>query len=613
MIETVYSNLQLYETAKENYWKLVEFCEALQVEGYWEQPELVLQKPILELLDLYLQSLLINLSIYCGKFDEVHKRFIVDIPKTNAIGCCLEEDLEEDVLRIAKRMVSSPPILLQLCGIRDVEKNSGMLGFFFDAVLNILLSSCYLDHGKDMIADKFLQEYYNKIEAFLTNARKNKVHSKYLFRKLSSERIEAYPFLEEERLEQKRQESLRLQQERLEYERLKQEQQEFIQLELEQPEPKCKNLETSFEDTKEQEQEQFVSLPPECGQALLEQLIPIKQPDHEEREQIQDKPSGDLKNDSLEDVPIDWASLKAMRQEKMKQAKQEMEEENLRRIREEIQKINNENRLNELLDELNQLVGLESVKKEIRSLINLIKVRNMRKSFAMPEMEMTYHMVFTGNPGTGKTTVARLVAKIYKELGLLSKGTLVETDRSGLVAGFVGQTALKVREVIEKSLGGVLFIDEAYSLTSHGVTNDFGGEAVDTLVKMMEDHRDDLLVIVAGYKEEMQVFLQSNTGLISRFNKYIEFADYSVDELLEILEKMAQASGVNIDASARLHIEVRLSEMTKEEIKQFGNARGIRNIFEKIMVNQADRIVECQEPTLEQLSMVLEEDIVGVF
>ncbi|MEI3407011.1 MAG: AAA family ATPase [Christensenellales bacterium] len=187
------------------------------------------------------------------------------------------------------------------------------------------------------------------------------------------------------------------------------------------------------------------------------------------------------------------------------------------------------------MEQLDSLIGLESVK-EVRSLINLIKVRAMRKEHDLKVMDMSFHMVFTGNPGTGKTTVARLVAKIYKKLGFLSKGQLIETDRSGLVAGFVGQTAGKVTDVVNSALGGILFIDEAYALARKGMDNDFGDEAIDTLVKLMEDHRDDLVVIVAGYTDEMHDFLTSNPGLISRFNKYIDFPDYTDDELMAILE-----------------------------------------------------------------------------
>ena len=193
----------------------------------------------------------------------------------------------------------------------------------------------------------------------------------------------------------------------------------------------------------------------------------------------------------------------------------------------------------ELMEQLESLVGLETVKKEVKNLVNLVKVRKLRQENDLPVPPMSFHMVFVGNPGTGKTTVARLISGLYAAIGVLSKGQLVEVDRSGLVAGYVGQTALKTQEVIQSALGGVLFIDEAYSLARKGMENDFGREAIDTLVKLMEDHRDDFLVIVAGYTQEMHDFLTSNPGLISRFNKYIDFPDYTDDELMQILELMA--------------------------------------------------------------------------
>jgi SpoVK/Ycf46/Vps4 family AAA+-type ATPase len=226
-------------------------------------------------------------------------------------------------------------------------------------------------------------------------------------------------------------------------------------------------------------------------------------------------------------------------------------------------------------------------------------------------MEMSYHMVFTGSPGTGKTTVARLVARIYRELGILSEGQLVETDRSRLVAGYVGQTAINVREIVEQAIGGVLFIDEAYALVSSEAANDFGSEAVDTLVKLMEDHRDNLVVIVAGYTEEMQVFLKSNTGLISRFNKFISFEDYADDQLLEILQVMVKRAGLVVEPEALETVGKRLAQMTPEERKDFGNARGVRNIFEKMVMNQANRVVLLEEPTKEQLMTLTGEDAVG--
>ena len=276
---------------------------------------------------------------------------------------------------------------------------------------------------------------------------------------------------------------------------------------------------------------------------------------------------------------------------------------------EETEKEAKEQRVAKLLDELNQLVGLDNVKEEVRSLVNLIKVRRMREEYKLPAMDMSYHMVFTGNPGTGKTTVARLVARIYRELGILSEGQLIETDRSRLVAGYVGQTAINVREVVEQAIGGVLFIDEAYALVSPDTMNDYGSEAVDTLVKMMEDHRDDLVVIVAGYREEMEQFLRSNTGLISRFNKFITFEDYSEQQLLEILTVMAEQAGMVVEDTAVKKLGLYLASMNEQERRDFGNARGVRNVFERMIVNQANRIVLLEEPTKEQLITLTAQDV----
>ena len=206
--------------------------------------------------------------------------------------------------------------------------------------------------------------------------------------------------------------------------------------------------------------------------------------------------------------------------------------------------------------------------------------------------------------------MARLVGRIYKALGILSDGKMVETDRSGLVAGYVGQTAIKVHDIIEQAIGGVLFIDEAYSLVNPDVPNDFGTEAVDTLVKLMEDHRDNLVIIVAGYTEEMKTFLKSNTGLISRFNKFINFPDYSTEELIEIMDVMADEAGLKIEESAKKRVSEQLSSMKEEEWEDFGNARGIRNMFEKIVINQANRLVQAGMPDKEQLMTITAQDVI---
>ena len=199
--------------------------------------------------------------------------------------------------------------------------------------------------------------------------------------------------------------------------------------------------------------------------------------------------------------------------------------------------------LEQLLAELDGLCGLEKVKRDVKSLVNLVKVRRLRQQADLPVPPMSLHLVFLGNPGTGKTTVARLLAGIYRAIGVLSKGQLVEVDRSGLVAGFVGQTALKTQQAVEKALGGVLFIDEAYALTNTGSPGDFGREAVEVLLKNMEDHRDELIVIVAGYTGPMEAFLHSNPGLESRFNKYFVFDDYDGGQLMDIFRSMCRRHG----------------------------------------------------------------------
>ena len=263
--------------------------------------------------------------------------------------------------------------------------------------------------------------------------------------------------------------------------------------------------------------------------------------------------------------------------------------------------------IEDLKAELNQYVGLKEVKEEVQNLINLVTVHQMRKEHQLPVPELSLHMVFSGNPGTGKTMIARLMARIYRSLGILSKGQLVEVDRSKLVAGYVGQTAEKTMEVLKSAKGGVLFIDEAYTL-SRGGEQDFGQEAIDTILKYMEDNRDDLVVIVAGYVDLMDEFVHSNPGLESRFNRYLYFSDYSVEELMEILEGRCARNFYTMTDPAKGEVRKVLHEMIQEE--NFGNGRGVRNLLEHIMVQQANRLAGEKDVTKEDLMKITKADVI---
>ena len=265
--------------------------------------------------------------------------------------------------------------------------------------------------------------------------------------------------------------------------------------------------------------------------------------------------------------------------------------------------------LEELLAELDGLCGLEQVKQDVKSLINLVKVRRLREEAGLPVPPMSLHLVFLGNPGTGKTTVARLLARLYHAIGVLPKGQLVEVDRSGLVAGFVGQTALKTQEVIQKAIGGVLFIDEAYALVNQDNGNDFGREVIEVLLKNMEDHRKDLVVIVAGYSQLMEKFIHSNPGLESRFNKYFYFEDYDGAQLFTILQSMCVKNGYVLTPEGEALARRELMALYEDRDENFGNARDVRNLFEQAVARQSDRVARLEAPTREQLMALRPEDL----
>ena len=263
--------------------------------------------------------------------------------------------------------------------------------------------------------------------------------------------------------------------------------------------------------------------------------------------------------------------------------------------------------MKDLLAELDGYIGLQTVKEEVHNLINMASVYQLRRQHDLPTTDMSLHLVFTGNPGTGKTMMARMMARIYRSLDILSRGQLVEVDRSGLVAGYVGQTAIKTQKVIEKAMGGVLFIDEAYALNGKS-ENDFGQEAIDTILKAMEDHRDDLVVIVAGYTDLMDRFIHSNPGLESRFNRFLLFEDYTPDEMLDIFKMQCKKGCYQLSDGVEELVRDYITEENGDP-ETFGNARGVRNIFEHILVAQNNRLAAMETVTKEDLMTLTQDDV----
>lgn len=538
MANAMYTGDEICAMGQKYYHSLAKICKRLEKQGYWREAENMMKQSAAEVLDLYVQSVLVELAVRLDNISDGQKEYIRCLTQTNPLEISPDaEILEQSVVHYAEKYAAMPPILIQICGVYDRHLKEEQAVLFLDNVINVLLCMMELSDRFDRAGQAYIREYYERTVLFVCSGGVSpEWEESYIRHKLAARNI-------------------------------------------------CSGVKwLTGEESKKAEWQ--VNMPADkTDQRMLPETVTSDEVESEGN--IQESPE-----DEQREARKEFEKVKKRLQERQKAEKEAKEQ-----------------RVAKLLDELNQLVGLDNVKEEVRSLVNLIKVRRMREEYKLPAMDMSYHMVFTGNPGTGKTTVARLVARIYRELGILSEGQLIETDRSRLVAGYVGQTAINVREVVEQAIGGVLFIDEAYALVSPDTTNDYGSEAVDTLVKMMEDHRDDLVVIVAGYREEMEQFLRSNTGLISRFNKFITFEDYSEQQLLEILTVMAEQAGMVVEDTAVKKLGLYLASMNEQERRDFGNARGVRNVFERMIVNQANRIVLLEEPTKEQLITLTAQDV----
>lgn len=590
MNKPAFSEEQLFTLGKTAYDKLILHCQTLEVSGFWDQAQQVMKQSSSEVLDLYVQAVLMKLAQECGEVLESQLEFIESVTCTNPLGISADIILDEELMQDVNRVYNMPPVLIQLFSLYDQENNADVTEYFIDALLNILRCMSYLNQGKREEVDDFIREYYDKVSYYITS-RDVGEHRRYIRHKLENDKIlcDVDQMHEEDERSKEIDARIKEQAEKCVPEVMTEPPNSMMQKNS----PEQMQIEFSLKDKKEKEERERKRIEKE----------------ERERKRIEKEK---LREEFLKKKEAFEKEQERIAKEKFLEMKQRMEEREREQKREQERlEREQEERIQALLAELDGLVGLNNVKEEIRSLINLIKIRKLRKRMDLPEMDMSYHMVFTGSPGTGKTTVARLVAKIYKELGILSEGNLVETDRSGLVAGYVGQTAIKVHEIVEQSIGGVLFIDEAYALTNPDVSNDFGTEAIDTLVKLMEDHRDNLVIIVAGYTEEMQNFLKSNTGLISRFNKFIDFQDYSKEELVDIMDVMAGNAGLIVDEEAKELVLKLLYQKTEEQWQEFGNARGIRNLFEKLVINQANRLVTLKNPERIDLIMIKKEDVLA--
>lgn len=631
-----YPNEKLYAIAEENYSILQNYCEMLLQEGYWEDPQGILNQQIHDFLALYIQAMLVQVADYIEAGDVETLRMIIGITKSNPLAIDMEIGITKRAAEEAKKCVFAPPILLQLCSLRDVEHHSSIAGLFFDAVLNIIFAMAYLNSRNEAAVTRYVREYYARVRFFIQNGeRRGCVDEAYLFHKICNGDLLANTALLKEAGEDfalYKKEAFLLEEKEEEakvsvsggaavvdaqdgstddptdsgdgygYSEDEEYEEEYLEEEYEfEDEFVCAKDEELEESNEDEETERE----PEKNQVDREKSEEESAVTVLSAAQLLRSDRGE---DPAQDNPISPAAeqkevLTTPAQEEPQ--KPEVDKEAATRAALASFKAK---RMEKLMNRLDELVGLSGVKEEIHSLINLIRVRKMREEYHLPGMPMSYHMVFTGSPGTGKTTVARLVGEIYRELGILSKGMMIETDRAGLVAGYVGQTAIKVKEVVEKARGGILFIDEAYTLSSAVGGNDFGTEAIDMLVKMMEDYREDLVIIVAGYTKEMQTFLKSNTGLISRFNKFIDFPDYQDEELVDILNGMATRAGFSLAEEVLEAVQGYLVRLTPSQRGDFGNARGIRNLFEKMVAAQANRVVCYGQPTREQLSSITFED-----